>query len=73
MSKTISYKLRGQALEWANKFSNDLGIPLNLAAERALLWAIRKAYEESGKSGTLDPHTESEAVAPTPTEEASNG
>lgn len=68
MSRTIRYKLSGRELELALQLSNDLGMPLNIAAKRALLWAIRKAYdpnykEELDEAGTADDSGTDEAVS----------
>jgi hypothetical protein len=57
VSRSVKFKLHGPALDAAIKFSNDLGMPLNYAAERALLWAIRQAYVTTTEGTTLAPES----------------
>lgn len=44
MSRNIRFKLSGTQLEWALRFSTDLGMPLDHAAKLALIRTIREAY-----------------------------
>lgn len=49
MSRSVRFKLSGDRLQAALKFSNDLGIGLDEAAFRSLFLCIRQAY--SGGTG----------------------
>ena len=57
MSRRVSFKLHGERLEAALKFSSDLNLPLNLVAERALYYTISQAYKKDGPADGLEHNT----------------
>lgn len=65
MSRSVQFKLRGPALEAALRFSDELGMPLNLAAERALIWAIRQAYASQPAKEGMVPNVQADVAGDT--------
>jgi hypothetical protein len=47
MSKTVRFKLYGEELGAAYKFSLDTGMPLDALAKAAFFYTIRKGYEKN--------------------------
>jgi hypothetical protein len=47
MSRKVQYKLSGEKLEAALKFSSEIGIELNLLAEKALFLVMKQAYSHA--------------------------
>lgn len=51
MSKTIKFKLYGQEVDAVNKFSQDVGIPVERLVKLCLFYSMRVGYSQQAMQG----------------------